>query len=418
MRTPSPPRELADLATAIRGRASRLPLVATALAVVASGCHGHDGDEAEHSRGRLLVADGVGAAVQVVDLDTHEVVGRFEVGAGAQVFAGAESLYGWVIAGAPGMARAVRSGIDIESHGDHFHVEKGPPTLLDLGVPAEGARAHAHNDGHASLFAAASGELVYVQERTVSAGGANVVRVDSGAPHRGGGVVALGHVLVTRPTDVGGEVSPMGVTIRTAADPATVVTTVDDCALAADAAANGSFAVFGCRGAALVVERGAAGLTARTLPLAGGATEPVRALRTRAGATTAVGVLGADALALVDVGAGAVTRVPLPAAYRAHAYDLRGERVLVLTADGVLRSLDARTLAEGPTATVIAGGADEAAALAVGPDRAYVSDPAAGLLRVVQLDTMSALDPIPVGGRPTGLAAFSLSPDWRDATWP
>jgi hypothetical protein len=210
---------------------------------------------------------------------------------------------------------------------------------------------------------------------------------------------------------------PMGITVRAAADPATVLSTVETCEYAADPAANASFAVFGCRGGVLVLERGSTGLASRLVPLPGDGAETVTRLQTRAGATTAVGVIGTDALALVDVAAGTLTRAPLPAAYRAHAYDLRGERVLVLTADGRLHSVDARTLAPGPTAIVVSGGVDAQAALAVGPDRAYVADPAAGVVRVVQLATMRVGDPIEVGGRPSGLVAFSLSPDWREATW-
>jgi len=90
------------------------------------------------------------------------------------------------------------------------------------------------------------------------------------------------------------------------------------------------------------------------------------------------------------------------------AFDPGGKRALVLTRDGLLHSLDARTLQEQANFMVtgaVPTGADEPV-LAVGRQYLYVSEPAAGKVHVLHAASATVVQEIELPGAPGPLLVF------------
>ena len=92
-----------------------------------------------------------------------------------------------------------------------------------------------------------------------------------------------------------------------------------------------------------------------------------------------------------------------------------GSRIVVLGADGVLRdfALDASSAGSGVRSSgrlvaPFACGAPATPELALTPERAYVSDPGAGVVHDIDLRTMRRIRGYPVGGKPGPMAILGL----------
>ncbi|MCS6857325.1 MAG: hypothetical protein NZM37_06410 [Sandaracinaceae bacterium] len=213
-----------------------------------------DEHEDETTMGRLFVASASGGMVKVVDLDEGRVrADALDFGGPARLLAWDKGRHVYGAVASTNRVVVADSGVEIESHGDHHHVHFHPPRLL-------GARLEGMGLGHVVLygnparpesfyltaFFNGSGEAHILQARSLSASSPNLIRVSTGGPHRGFGIVALGHVFVTRPPSVaGGEVR--GITIRSISMPAEVREMSKECINPKSVAANFHGVAFACQ---------------------------------------------------------------------------------------------------------------------------------------------------------------------------
>jgi hypothetical protein len=393
---------------------------------------GADAGEAPHegdfTLGRLLVADGAEPNVHVVDLDTMTRVATLTVSGAARVYGDMVSPLGYAVQTGAGRVQVLQAGVVFESHGDHYHIDKVDPSLLTAEMTGSTPIHFVHHDGFVAVFFDGTGELQYVQERTILAGAPVVSTVASGQPHHGVGLVAFGHVLLSHP-----ELTPMsdpprhrpvGVTTRRFATPSTVADTILGCTSLHGEAAAGDHVAFGCAEGVLVVERHGGHLDHALIP-----NPPETPPGTRVGTVIAseelpfmVGNFGRGGLVRIDFEAGTLTPHLLPADHLSFRFDPHGERLLVLTVDGKLHALNPSTFAAlGPPIDLFApfavmpGHSQIRPALEDGTEHAFVSDPRTGTVHVVHLEDWEVEGTVVVGGMPGALAVVAVSPDWETA---
>lgn len=115
-----------------------------------------------------------------------------------------------------------------------------------------------------------------------------------------------------------------------------------------------------------------------------------------------------------EPGGAALTPVPLGAAPLKFTFAPDGQRLLVLTADGQLHALDARTGRVLRSAALVPthNAADKAAVrptFTLGETRAYVTSPATGEVIGVNLTDLSVQARMNVGGKPALIAVTTAS---------
>jgi hypothetical protein len=389
---------------------------------------GSEPEVGDFTLGRLLVADGAEPRVHVIDLDTRTRVGTLTVDGVARVYGDKVSPLGYAVQTAAGRVQVLQTGTVFESHGDHYHVEKVAPSLLPGGMTGSTPIHFVHHDGFVGVFFDGSGELQYVQERTILAGAPSVQTVASGQPHHGVGLVAFGHILLTHPELVPmsdpPRYRPVGVTVRRFATPDRVEETITGCTSLHGEAAAGDFVAFGCAEGVLVVERHGGHLDHAMIPNPTGTPAG-----TRVGTVIAsdelpimIGNFGRGGLLRIDPGTRTLTPHLLPVDHLSFRFDMHGERLLVLTVDGKLHALDPMTfMPRGEPLDVIApftvepGHSQIRPALEAGTEHAFVSDPRTGSVHVVHLEDWALEDSLTVGGMPGTLVLVAVSPDWKTA---
>lgn len=393
---------------------------------------GEEPHEGDITLGRLLIADGEASEVHVVDLDEGEVLDTFEVDGAARVKAATGSRYGYAVQRGSDLVSLIDSGVSFMSHVDHYHVDKGAPSLMEMTIEGSQPTHFVLQDGWGASFFDGTGAVRYFQERSISAGAPTFYDVETGRAHHGVAVVAFGHLFATVPDPDDEEAAlPVGVSIRPATSPDEVEDMHLDCPGLHGEAANESRVAFGCSDGVLVAEwhddhfdvekldypgEWAAGTRTGTLAAHHDAAMMVGNWSADAGS---LGLMILDFEAATD--ADAFLTVPLDSHVLGFTFDRHGEHLLVLTADGHLHRLHADDGApEGEPLEVMEafevepGHGQVRPALTVGPDRAYIADPVAGHVLEVHLEDWEIERDFGVGGKPHSLAVFSMSPDFGE----
>lgn len=371
------------------------------------------------SRGRLMVADGdpENPRVAIVDLDDGAVVATFPTLGTARAYStDPGSGYAYAVQGVPGLVEIFASGIEEAPAGG---LRKQTPSPLTARL--EGARpthwaAHDHwvvsfNDG--------DGSFDYLLETTLGTSRTLMRRATTGIAHHGVAVIWHGNVVASHaiadPADAARTIRT-GVTVRKLATPDLVAETVPGCPGLHGEAANEAVIAFGCSDGILLGERheGKGKLAFRKLAHPEG--RAFGTLRAKEGLPRLI-ANNRDVAAGYDVGFVVVdhaedvpTWTPVSIGVRALAFlfEVTGNRLLVLGADGALRAHDAMTGSPigAELAVVPPYATGLAPTLAVGAGVAFVLDPRDGKVLEVDLETWSTARVFEVGGQPISAAAF------------
>ncbi len=385
------------------------------------------GDEAEVTRGRLLVADGVDGKLTVIDLDDGTTPGTFTLEGPASAYGDAEDPlgFGFLVQRTKNVTQLVSSGIGFEEHDGHFHIGKTAPTLLSARITGATPTHFVQHDGWATIFNDGDGSADFLQTSALAIGMVQPRRHSTGLAHHGVALVAQGQLLASTPDPVdppaGSSRLPIGVSARLTSELSTRTGEFNDCPRLHGEGSSDTRVAFGCSDGVLVLEWSGAAFTPRKIanPAGTAASTRVGTVLGAHGLEVFVGNFGAEALSIIDPVAGTLTPVPLPVA--ALGFKLfHAEHVIVLTLDGKLRKLDPKTGAsQGEPVDVIApyamapsGEGAVRPSLTLGVDRAYVSDPRSGQVIEVDLEHWEVERTFEVGGAPGSLSVISASPDF------
>ena len=373
--------------------------------------HAHDHAPVEVLR-RVLVADTGAATVTVVDLPSGEIAGTLELSAPARLYAAENERHVYAVQTDADLVNVIDGGLWTEDHGDHMHDYLIAPSLaaptFSGGRPIHFVSHHGQiaiffdGDGTAAVFSGARP----AQE-------VEVTLLDSGRPHHGVAVPLGERALISLPT-TDDAVLPLGVQLMTLAGE--VLAEWAECPGLHGEAPLGDWVAFGCTDGVLLVD------AHHDEPVTVKVAKPVDDPDRRTGTLIAhpdlpywIGNFGSRDLVRIDAETLEATLIPLPGASAAFRLDPSdGGRIVVVTLDGQLHTLDpmsGEVVGSVAVATPIPADAPRGTprpGLAVDPGVAYVSDPGAGMLHVVDLDTLAVTLSVAVGGAPSSLAVVGL----------
>jgi hypothetical protein len=336
-------------------------------------------EETAEAQPRLVVAgDGV---VRVLDLVTEEV---YEVTRADATSLAGDGRYAYVTT-ADGSVRVLDGGSWTVDHGDHVHYYRA--AVREVGtVPGPGPIG-AHGDPVVTTLAFADGTVRLLDR----------VRLDEGAvaepatiPRRGPAVPYEGHVLVAA--------EQVAVHDRAGVQGATLA---EPCPQPEGAAVTRRGAVFGCADGALLVTESDGAFRGEKIPYPRLDVERARSFHHRPGSATLTAAAGDTGIWVLDVAGrtwtlhetGAVVAVDTAGA---------GTPLLTLTADGVLHALDPASGQELARNPLLAAPVAPGATIEVDTSRAYVNDPATGVVHEIDYgDALRVARTFDLGGAAT-----------------
>lgn len=407
-------------------------------------------EEEKHvALGRMLIADGVSAYLKVLDLETGTVLDSFQVSAaGAAVYTTEDGRFGFAVQGGiNGKVNVVYSGLYVEPHGDHVHLEKVAPKLLPWELTGVKPVHFVSHHGETALFfdgerdttlvpGQAPSQVHFVKESEFLMTEPTIKKFTLAGPQHG---VALagnsGRYLVSVPdsrfadfTSTGS--TPFGLKVYDAnfaelQDFSDTTNFARSCRGLHGEAANDIHVIFGCNGTldsgALVLSwnPGANEYTSKKIKYPrDGLNRGAGTVKGHAERNFFLGNLGGNHLARFRVEADSLLDsdiVDLGAALGGFEFEREhGEHAVVLTRDGKLHVFDVKTGWNNKSEIQLW---DNAASnrwetgkrvpkLVTGPGRAYVSDPHEGKVYEIDIEHAEVVRTISLPGQPWNMAVF------------
>jgi hypothetical protein len=366
-------------------------------------------------RARVLVGDGRGGSLHVIDIEDEEVIAELDVGGPAALHATESGDY--AVAAGASEVRIIRSGVAIVDHTDHIHIYKSPPKVLDLSLPGASPGAFVSREEWMSVFfdgseqSGASGQAVMVKEPSLNGESPEIVTLPPVDPHRGIAAPLGDAFLVSFPPEGERGSLPLGLNVL-GADGEIIEGVPSPCPGLSGQAAVGGEIAFACDDGLLLVGRDGGAITARKLPYPSADARSFT-LRSHIERTVLIGEFGGSTLIEIEPENGASRAFDFPAPVCHFALEPgRGEQVIVLAADGSVYELDLATSAIAARAAAVpAFQCDDALrpGLALAPDYAYVTDPAGGEIHELQLGSLAITRSYHVGGAPSAVVMMGLN---------
>ncbi|MEO3434736.1 zinc metallochaperone AztD [Inquilinus sp. CAU 1745] len=386
-------------------------LLSAALAVAVAPAHAEEG---EHWR--LFVADHGESVVRAVDLADGAVVGTFELSAPARLYRTESERTVFAVQRDADAVSVIDTGILLEDHGDHADLDVSAPRLLEATVEGDRPVHFVAHDGRVALFFDGEGVARIVTEAALLDGDANPAEISAEAPHHGVAATFGDHILVSVPNPDDPTELPIGIQVLTGeGDP---VGGVHACPGLHGEAASGSMMAFGCEAGLLIVESGDDAPSVRLLPYPDDLPEgKTGTLLGGVALRYFLGNYGPDAVVVVDPSEeDAFSLVRLPARRVDFAVDpARPRFAYALTEDGDLHKLDVMAAEIVATAAITrpysmdGHWSDPRPRIAVAGDEIVLSDPLAGVLRIIDPETLQETRRIDIDGMPYNLVAVGGS---------
>ena len=227
--------------------------------------HGHGAmghDEAIALEGRLLIGDGEGSGLSVIDLESGAVhQNEFDLGSRAgRIYPTASGRFAIAVSSDANAVHVFDGGIYLEEHGDHFDLVETEISKLDLDLSGDRPVHLYVSDEWAAIFYDGSGEVVLLNEHELEEEGSGHTPPSfNAAPQHGAAVpleddlfaVSIQHPNYAQdPTEYR---RPVGAGIRDL-DGNVLYTGEAACPDLHGDAGNGHLAVFGCTGGVLAIE--------------------------------------------------------------------------------------------------------------------------------------------------------------------
>ena len=404
-------------------------------------------DEHEEPLGRLLVADGETGLLQLIELDNGEVIETFMVEGSARVYTTESGRIAVAIQTGANRVNFIDSGLYLEEHGDHFDKEKGVPSLLPFNLTGElvnsqrpihfvshEGRVNIHFDGN--FGESVDSKNVTVREEDLFLPNPGTLILTSAQQHGAGAPVHGGKTIFSLP-DPAREFGSLPSGFAVVDEQGNILQTFNDkedfqasCLGMHGETIVGEHFIAGCNekredgtgdgGVLVMTHDPVTGLfSAHKIAYPDGLRTSI--ISSHHAQPFAIGNYGSNP----DPGYRALVRIhpdsteldpndiqQLPAAYRGFGFEKEhGDKLAVLTVDGLLQVFnpsDWTLLGSVQVVEDFSGAEGLRPALTVGSGFAYVSDPNAGEILEVDLDTVLVSRTFSVEGQSVNIAAL----DW------
>ena len=366
---------------------------------------------------RLLVADAEAGQVSVLAVGSGETVETIEVAepdsSPTALAKTADGRYGFAVQFDHGVVHTIDGGVWEESHGDHGHYYEGP--VEPLGGYEGGGPAHVVSHGdQTAIFFDDDGEYLRLDTAGIAHGEESGL-LAADVPHHG---VAVPwdeeRTIVTQMGDTDPEETtlPPEVVVHDA-EGEVIEDGFPACPEMHGEATLGNVAAFACEDGVLLLDEHGDHFHGHYVDYPDGDGR-AGTLAAADGVDVLVGNYSDDAFVVVDPEAHTAELIDIPEPFTGFTVTgHEGGRLLGLSASGALHVVDIAsgeaTSIEGVTGETDpdADWTDPAPQLAAGPDAlAFVSDPEAGQVHEVDLETGEVTDSYDVDGVPFNLAVL------------
>ncbi|KAI9008693.1 hypothetical protein DFJ74DRAFT_711787 [Hyaloraphidium curvatum] len=383
-----------------------------------------DEDLGEASRGRVFISDNETATVHVVSLDGSSsserasFVRSIPVGyKGASVQANADGRFAFLAHYANGSIEVIDSGLYLEAHDDHFHLEDAGASLHPFAMRGTRPTHINVHDGLVVYFfdgdASTNATVAYYNASDLEAKNATITprTFVAAVGHHGTAVPHQGYFVVSTSRKNGTTGSPVasGVTVRPISDPTRVIYEADNCTSLHGEATAGTHIVFGCIEGLLDVDIVNGTVTHKLVPYPANSTGRVGTLKSHHDLDLTVAVQGNSVLSY-NTTSGTLLSKGLPGGTRPYRFDISADKsFVVLDANGTLHQLDPVTLDPIAGKQAIRTIGDEAKGmLAVGGDRAVVTKAGESTVQVVDLEGNRIRGNVTIPGKPYAMAVAGV----------
>jgi len=378
----------------------------------------HDHDHGAESAGRLVFthADGSNSRVYVHDLESRSTLADFAlVHPATAVHSSPEHRYAVIVQRNNDQVEFLDGGV--YRHDDH--VDEGDPAMLPFTLSGVRPTHYRHHGEQAALFfdgdsaSAALSQFHLFSDESLESGG-TLAHHTLDTAHHGiaeplDGVVLASHAAASGDAPDGISVFELhGDHFHNEGELTTA------CPGLHGGASNGTFSVFGCDDGALVAELhgdhfddAKIAVAERLATVVGHPDVAEFAAFSYPGGNLYALDPEAGTATPVDWRDGAVGGGGDPVSPQAQGFDAHGEHLLILDSNGDLHVLESSDWSHRGRIAVLdsvpASGPAPALAVSGAGDQAFVSDPAAPAIHIIDLEALS-LDTVPLAFPPTGLA--------------
>ncbi len=364
---------------------------------------------------RLFVSDHAQGKVTALDAVSGDTLGSFALKSPASLYTIQSGEAVFAVQGAGNQVSAIRSGIAVDDHGDHGDIEVSEPALVEAVIEGEKPAHFVEHDGKVALFFDGSGKVdlfsphEWADEGTITATG-----IDSGTPHHGLAVPWGDFTLVSTANAENEKKPRIGLNVLDASG--AVVGETHPCPDLHGEADSGDLLIVGCGDGVLVVS-GSGEPQVKKLDYAGLPEGKTTTLIGGQGMQYFLGNYGADKVVIIDPSEAEPYRlIDLPTR-RVHFVtdSLRPKFAYVFTEDGFLRQLDVVSgkLVQAVKVTEPYSMDGEWSLprprIAVAGDKVAVTDPAKGVVHLVDVAGFAVTGEIPVEGAPYNIVAVGGS---------
>lgn len=375
----------------------------------------------EKTAWRLFVSDHSESIVNVIDLLRQEKIEAFATKAPARLYRSKTGRTVLAVQRAADLVTAIDSGISFEDHGDHGDLKVKPPRLLGFEIAGKQPSHVVEHGGEIAIFFDGEGRARIASERMIQESKPVLRETAPGVPHHGVAVANDRYTLISQPNAQNSDELPIGIKIvdKSGAQ----IGGVHSCPDLHGEATSGNILAFSCASGLLVVSMDVSTPQIKHLPYA--AALPSGKTTTMLGGRGLqyfLGNYGSDKVVLIDPAEAEPFRlVTLPMRRVDFAVDpVRARFAYVFTEDGRLRRLDViageidGSLRVTEPYSMDGHWNDPRPRLAVAGDKIAVTDPARGVISLVDATSLTKISEIALGGRPFNIIAVGGSGQSHD----
>jgi len=367
----------------------------------------------EKTAWRLFVSDHAAPVVHALDMETGQTIETFSVKTPARLYSTDSGRSIFAVQGTSDVVSVLSSGISFGDHGDHGDIKVEAPRLLDVSFEGKKPSHFVDHNGDIALFFDGEGKARITREADILEGKPAIREVATDAPHHGVAVALGDDVLISEPNKDKPDELPVGIRVvdRTGA----TVGDVHSCPDLHGEASSGNLLAIACAEGLLVTSGdGKIELLPYDKALPEGKSTTLVGGR---GLQYFLGNYGPSAVVLIDPKSEEAFRlIDLPTRRVHFTVDpVRAKFAYVFTEDGQLHRIDVvagkidGSLKLTEPYSMDGHWSDPRPRIAVAGNRIVVSDPLKSALHVVDAESFTKGDDIPLEGKPFNLVAVGGS---------